>query len=157
MKNEEKVTNGGSKNLIIAIILTALLFGGGGFYGGILYQKSKTPNFQRFLDTNGNRNGNNMRFNGQTGNGGGFAPVEGEIIGNDDKSITVKLNDGSSKIVFYSDSTTIDKAETKTKEDLKTGEKVMVIGSTNSDGSVTARSIQLNPLFKNEAKPSQQP
>jgi len=145
---EEKKSKTGSKNLIVAVVLAALVFGAGGFFGGVSYQKTKTPNLGRFMPSNGDRNGNNMRFNAE-GSGGGFSSVEGEIIGSDDKSITVKLSDGSSKIVFYSDSTSINKAETKTKEDLKDGEKVMVMGSKNSDGSVTARSIQLNPLFRN--------
>ena len=79
----------------------------------------------------------------QTGNGQSFRPVSGEIIGSDDKSVTVKLQDGSSKIVLLSDSAQINKASVGAKEDLKTGENIVVFGTTNSDGSVTAQSIQI--------------
>lgn len=72
-------------------------------------------------------------------------PTAGEIIGADEKSITVKLQDGSSKIVLLSEKTQINKAEKATKEDLKKGEKVAVFGTENPDGSVTAQNIQLNP------------
>ncbi|MDP2860713.1 MAG: DUF5666 domain-containing protein [bacterium] len=70
-------------------------------------------------------------------------PVSGEIIGRDDKSITVKLQDGTSRIVMFSDNTPINKASEGTKEDLKVGEKVTVFGTENSDKSVTAQNIQL--------------
>jgi hypothetical protein len=74
--------------------------------------------------------------------------VNGEIIAADEKSITVKLQDGSSKIVLLSDKTEINKTASTTKEDLKVGEKVAAFGTENSDGSVTAQSVQLNPRFR---------
>lgn len=77
--------------------------------------------------------------------GQNFRPVNGEIISADEKSVTVKLPDGGSKIVILSEKTSINKAAEATKEDLKVGEKVAVFGSENTDGSVTAQNIQLNP------------
>lgn len=79
----------------------------------------------------------------------GFRPVNGEIISADDKSITVKLPDNSSKIVLLTDTTIINKSAEGAKEDLKTGEKVALFGTENSDGTVTAQNIQLNPAFRN--------
>jgi len=58
------------------------------------------------------------------------------------------LQDGSSRIVIVSETTQINKAEQATKTDLKIGEKVAVFGQENSDGSVTAQNIQLNPTFR---------
>lgn len=75
--------------------------------------------------------------------------VSGEIISNDGESITVKAQDGSTKIVLLAKSTSINKAAKGTKDDLKNGERVMVIGNQNSDGSVTADTIQLNPVIRN--------
>jgi len=86
----------------------------------------------------------------------GFQPVNGEIISSDDKSITVKLTDGGSKIVILSDNTEINQAANATKDDLKAGEKVAVFGQENSDGSVTAQSIQLNPVLRGSTEGSQQ-
>lgn len=122
-----------NKNLIIVILLV-LVSAGAGFYGGMKYQQSRVPAFAR------NFRGAN-RPNGATN----FRPIAGEIISADDKSITVKLTDGSTKIVLISDSTQINQATTATKEDLRVGAKVAAYGTANSDGSVTAQSIQLNP------------
>lgn len=121
----------------VVLIIVAL---GGGFFAGMKYQQSQSPagrggNFQ------GARNGT---F-GQRGAAAGFRPVNGEIISMDDKSITVKLQDGSSKIVLLSETTSLSKSTNGSKSDLKTGEKVAVFGTENSDGSVTARNVQLNP------------
>lgn len=83
------------------------------------------------------------------GNGNGnFAPVRGEIISSDDKSVTVKMPDGSSKIVLLGGNTSISEATATSKESLKAGEQVVVFGSENSDGSVTAQTIQLNPQLR---------
>lgn len=124
-----------NKNLIIVAVIAALAFGAGGFFAGMKYQQSKVP--ARFAGFQGTRNGN--------GSSNNFRPVSGQIISVDDKSITVKMSDGSSKIVLISDQTQINQATSVTKSDLKTGINVAVVGQQNSDGSVTAQNIQLNP------------
>ena len=130
------------ENLKILLIILALVIGGGvGFFAGMKYQQSKQQSVARqFLGQMGGRQGTANRL--------GFRPVNGEIISADEKSITVKLQDGSSKIVIISETTQINKAEQATKEDLKVGEKVAVFGQENSDGSVTAQNIQINPLVQ---------
>lgn len=137
------------KNLMVTVILV-IAVGIGAFFGGMKYQQSKQPSFSRQFGNNqqGTRTG---QVQGQLpGNRQGFRPVNGEIIGSDDKSITVKLTDGSSKIVLITSSTSINKAAQASKDDLKNGEKVAVFGQTNSDGSVTAQNIQLNPVLREQ-------
>lgn len=131
----------------IKIIAVAILFSAAGFFGGVKYQESKPAKFSAQLGS-GQIVRNGQR--GQTGSGsnimrGGLRPVNGEIISADEKSITVKLQDGSSKIIILSGKTQISTAQTVDRSSLKTGETVSVFGTENNDGSVTAQNIQLNP------------
>ena len=123
------------------MVVAALLAGGGGFFAGMKYQQQINP-AGRFGNFQGVRMGNV----GQRAQG--FRPVNGEIISSDDKSITVELPDGSSKIVFLTGTTSFNKSAEGSKSDLKTGEKVAVFGTENSDGSVTAQNVQLNPQLR---------
>lgn len=129
------------KNNLIVFSVIVVLVAAVCFFAGTKYQPSQRPG--AFSGQNGVR--------GRTGFGTGAnannRSVRGEIISADHNNITVKLSDGSSKIVFYSDKSIIDKATQGSSADLKTGEQVMVFGSINSDGSVTAQNIQLNPQF----------
>lgn len=117
--------------IIVSIIISLVLGLVVGVFSGIKYQQSKSPAFVR--QTPGNTQGSRM----------GFRPTAGEIISVDDKSITVKLSDGSSKIVLVSDKTIINKADTAAKTDLKVGSSVSVFGQEGADGSVVAQTIQL--------------
>ncbi len=139
------------KNNYLLTIVIALIVGGIGFYGGMKYQQSQRGNFSGQFGSGQSGNGQFVR-NGQgtrVNNSGGFRPVNGDIISADDKSITVKLQDGSSKIVILSDKTQINKAETVNKSELKTGVKVAVFGTENPDGTVTAQNVQVNPVLRN--------
>jgi hypothetical protein len=134
-------------NNFIVFTIIGLAIAGGSFFGGMKYQESKRPVF--FRQTGGNQLGPAQQGpRGGMGGRGGFRPVAGEILSSDEMSITVKLNDGSSKIVLITDKTEINKADVAKKEDLKVGQKVAVFGADNSDGSVTAQNIQLNPLIR---------
>jgi len=64
-------------------------------------------------------------------------------------SFLMKFNH-SSKIVLLSDGTQINKAETVDKSELKSGVKVAVFGTENSDGSVTAQNVQVNPILRGQ-------
>jgi hypothetical protein len=143
------------KNKTVQAAIAIVTVGCLSFYGGMKYQQTKRPSFTNSFANGqqGRNDGRNMTGAGQQfqGNGNrgdmmGFRPVSGEIISADKNSVTVKLDDGSSKIIIISDTTTINKASQATKDELVTGEKIAVFGQQNSDGSVTANTIQMNPI-----------
>lgn len=128
-----------NKNLVIGV-LAVIIAGVVGFTGGMQYQKLQRSNL-----TVGNfaQNGTMRRFGGQ---GQNFRPVRGEVLNLDNDSMTVKLSNGNSEIVILSPSTQYMKSATAAATDVKNGETVMVIGTQNTDGSVTAQTVSLNPV-----------
>ena len=135
---------------LLAMFGVAVLTAGAGFYGGMMFQKSKSPKTGQngFMTRDFNRNGKNQMpipGAGSRMGGGMLRPVVGEILSKDDKSVTVKMQDGSSKIVMLSATTNINKAEKVDAGALTVGGTIRVFGTTNPDGSVTAQDIQLNP------------
>jgi hypothetical protein len=89
--------------------------------------------------------GNRTGTGGAQGNrGAGF--TAGSIISKDATSITVKLQDGSTKLILYSGSTTIGQFTTGSANDLTAGKDITVTGTANSDGSITATRIQIGTL-----------
>lgn len=148
-------------HLIIGVIIALVIGGAVGFFGGMQYQKSQKSDAMALMTSGqgmGRGERGNMMFAQRAGGGpNGGGAVMGEILSSDDKSITVKLEDGSSKIVLIGNDTTINKSSEGSSSDLKTGEKVAAFGTTNSDGSVTAISVQLNPQIRMMARPSGSP
>lgn len=139
-KKETKKTN---KNLVI--LITAIVVSlGAGFFGGLEYQKSKKvnnfgnnpPGLQQGTTT---RNGSGIK----NGNPGGSQPVSGEITSVDNGSLTVKTQDGGSKIVVLSSTTKINLSTEGSVSDLKAGDNIMVIGTTGTDGTVTATTVSI--------------
>ncbi len=133
------------KNLIWVIVI--ILAAGGAFYGGMRYQQTKSASAQ--ANSSGQRTGAFRGANGANG-GGNFnagGAAAGQIIAEDNQSITLKLSNGSSKIVFYSGSTQFEKMVSGTINDFPIGTEVVANGTANSDGSVTANTIQLRPNF----------
>lgn len=131
-------------NITMIVIGTAVVAGAVGFFGGMRYQQGRT--LTRIVGDRPFGEGRPMMYGG--GNGGGrmgMRPVAGEIISSDATSLTVKMGDGSSKIVILSEKTSINTASTASRSALTTGSQVAVFGTSNADGSVTAQSIQLTP------------
>jgi hypothetical protein len=125
----------------VTIFIIAIVVGVAGFFGGMQYQKTQSQqNFRQFTAAGGPPGATQrMQRFGNNQNG----PVRGEIISLDDTSITIKMQDGSTKIVILSDKTTINKSSTGSKSDLKSGDQVTAFGSSNSDGSITAQMVSL--------------
>ncbi|KKU99923.1 MAG: hypothetical protein UY33_C0019G0009 [Candidatus Amesbacteria bacterium GW2011_GWA1_48_9] len=130
---------------ILTVILVGIMAGGGGFWAGVKYQQKKQTAFTGQFR---NRQGIGTGLPGGAGNRTALRPVNGEIIAVDDKGLTVKLADGSSKIIILSDTTSFVKSGEGAKTDLEVGGKVAIFGTENPDGSVTAQNVQLNPIFR---------
>jgi hypothetical protein len=141
------------KNNYGVTILVAIVVAAAAFFGGMKYQETKavasSQGGQFYTQgMKGGQGGQTIRQGGQkSGMMGGGATI-GEILNVDGTSVTVKLSDGSSKIVNLSEKTTISKTATAAATELKAGEKIAAFGESNSDGSITAQNIQLNPMFR---------
>lgn len=140
------------KNTGTLIPIICVLVGlGVGFLGGYEYRNYRLN--KAAVNVGANRFNRTIGLNGNGMMRGGA--VEGTILSVDDKSITVKMGDGSSKIVLFSGSTTYSNTITSAKGDLKVGGTVAVFGASNSDGSITASSVQINPMtFRPQGSPT---
>lgn len=135
---------------LIAIVLLAV----GAFYGGIEYQKGQSASSlnNRFRNQDAFPSGSRVR---DFSNGNSMNFTSGEIIAKDEGSVTVKMQNGSTKIVLFGPTVEVYKSDKGSLEDLVVGENVMVNGKANSDGSLTADSVQIrnmnipNPGFQN--------
>jgi hypothetical protein len=82
-------------------------------------------------------------FAGRGGLSGGSVTM-GQVVKNDGSTITLSLPDGSgSRLVMLSASTTVMKASVAPTSALAVGSNVAVIGAANTDGSISAQSIQV--------------
>ncbi len=150
----------------IILIILGIMVASGAFYGGMQYAQAKARKQALgmragFINLSPEDRQNRMQMAGGpegsargavriNGANGGMA--SGEILSRDDKSITVKLGDGGSKIIFISGSTKVIKTVEASIEELSAGEEVVVMGSANSDGSVSALTVQIKPEMANSQK-----
>jgi hypothetical protein len=139
---------------VAVVVGVGAFFGGKAFGGGAPTAQEAMQVLQNMTDEeraqafqNGVPGGSNgvfgggVRPNGANGSTGGV--TVGTLISADSSSITVELNDGGTKLVLYAPSTAIAVTKTGSAADLTVGQEVMVTGSDNSDGSVTASRIQV--------------
>lgn len=121
---------------IVAIILIAI-----SFYSGMKFDQSQSASVRNaFIQRGAGARGDFAGAQGSMRGNGGF--ISGEVLSIDATSITIKLKDGGSKIIFVSNSTSILKSDAGTLADISIGKQVTITGSANPDGSVTAQSIQ---------------
>ncbi len=123
------------KNKVAIIVGVACIVVG--FIGGFLIGRSS--GISRTAENFG-QNGSRQfaRMGGQNG-----STVAGEVSAVDGNSITVILRNGGSNIVFYSTSTPVAKSVEASSSDIAIGQQVIIAGTSNSDGSITANSIQI--------------
>lgn len=134
------------RKMIVAVLITAIVFGAVGFGGGMMIgKKSASPGVSgRMMGANGTPGG----FPGQDAQSGGgnFSTgnvAVGKVTDKDDKSFTLKLADGSTRVVYYSSSTTFSKTETVTAGDVSVDTTVSAMGTATSGGDLTATRVTI--------------
>lgn len=125
-----------NKIMLGAVVVVGAL----AFFGGMKYgQANARGNFQANI-AGGFRTGVTGRAPGANAD---F--INGDIIAKDNQSITIKMRDGNSKIILYSSSTEVSKFDAGTANDLLVGKTISITGTANTDGSLTAKTIQVRP------------
>ncbi|MFA5029763.1 MAG: DUF5666 domain-containing protein [Patescibacteria group bacterium] len=150
--------------LIVVAIIVIIIVAGGSFYCGLKYGylikgpgQNNLEGFQNLTPEQRQQRLGQMGANGLRGNGSGGDFLNGEIISKDNSSLILKLRAGGSKVVIFATSTEVGKFTNGSVADLSVGQTVSVNGQSNSDGSLTAQSIQIRPaLPPNDQQPSKQ-
>jgi hypothetical protein len=128
-----------NKKIICGVVGVIVLIAA--FYAGMVYGKGQMP-------ARGQRSGIQTFNGGQNGGMGGrnFGGLSnGQVIAKDDKSITISVMGGGSKIILLDTNTKISKPVDAALSDLTIGSQVSVTGTPNSDGSVNAQAVQIRP------------
>ena len=138
---------------IIVAIVVVLVVAGGSFYGGMLYGKSQatptTPE-EMFAQFRGQRGAGQFSGGGQAPSGvqggqvriGGFGGGTTGTVENIDEDVLIISTDDGPVKVLVTDTTMVQITRSASVDELELGSTVVVAGSRNDDGSITARSIQ---------------
>lgn len=140
---------------VLTIILAGL-----SFFFGIKYSEYRSPDNSRFSggqqaragygafgsSENGNggqkgvATGRNL-FRGMGGANGGM--TAGEISNIENGMLTLKTPDGGSKLIIMSSSTKVMQMSEIKQDAMKDSMPVFIIGKKNTDGSITAETVQI--------------
>ncbi len=121
-------------------ILVAVVIAAGGFFGGMAYGKGQATTTTTASARPANMPGQPLAGTPQAGQGGMLA---GEIQTIDGNGFTLTDSSGKTVQVNVTGTTLIQKQTSVSLSDLQQGDTVMVSGTQASDGSVTARSVQV--------------
>jgi len=126
------------KKYLVHIIwlVVAIVVGTGGFFYG---RSIATTSRAGFAGATGAYGSSTRRLAG--GAAGGF--TTGQILSFGSGDMTLQLANGNSEVVLYASSTPVTEPTTVSPSTLSVGTNVMVAGTTNSDGSLTATTIQV--------------
>ncbi len=139
----------GSKEIASAAAVLIIACGVS-FWGGMKYRTHTLTSMRgTFMQGMGGQGGTRAGVRG--GMNGSF--VTGDIIASDQTSITVKMRDGSSKIVLVPASASVLKSTAGSATDLVVGQSVTVTGTANADGSLNAQTVQIRPAGMNPQAP----
>jgi hypothetical protein len=142
---------------LIGALLGIVLVGGAGFWSGTAYAAHGKTSANRFVQGAGTFQG---EFAGRTAGGSGMArtgqnAVFGTVISKDVNGITVQLGGpgatstngtaSGTRIVLINSATQVTKMTAGSAADLAPGTGVTITGTANSDGSLTAASVQIRP------------
>jgi hypothetical protein len=128
---------------VIGIVVLALIIG---LVGGYLLHPAPAARTRTAGAYTGTR---------AAGAGGGF--LMGTVAEESSSSITLNTQDGSSHVVLITPSTTVSKYVAGSLSDVAVGSTIVVSGTTNSDGSVSASVIQIRPAVTQTTAPQTTP
>lgn len=143
------------ENKILSAIIVLVVACGLSFWGGYSYGQRANIRTAGAFGPGGDMAGRMGTVRGGRVGGsanGGF--VAGTVTSKDATSITVRLNNmmqgangtnSGSRIILFDATTQIAKSAVGSADDVTVGQEVTVSGTPNSDGSITAKSIQLRP------------
>ncbi len=123
-----------------SIVITAVVALGIGLFGGYAAARASVPanvsapGMSQVRGSAGGRRGGNQ-------NASEF--LVGVVVKKDSGSVTVDTRDNNSHVVLFTPATSVFKSVAGSLADITIGSAVIVSGSTNSDGSLSANSIQL--------------
>lgn len=130
-----------NKQTVTTALISIILAGGGGYYIGSHKQGAQSA-----------RIGAQFGQGGIGGQRGGFARggpngnmINGDVVSLSSNILTVKGRDGGSRVILLTGSTKVSKSVAGDKADVKEGTSVLILGTQNSDGSVTADTVQIRP------------
>jgi hypothetical protein len=142
-----------NQKIILACTITAVVAGTLGYVGGVkMSGMRRTVQFgggerNVMMTRGGEGNSTAQKPSGNVGRIMGPRSTIGEVIAKDANSMTVKMNDGSSRIIILSDKTTYRISSDANLDKIEVGTKIAAFGETGSDGSITATSIEINPVM----------
>ena len=146
---------------VITAIVVAIVFGGGGSYFGTQQAASAAPSGAAAYAGRTGAAGGASRFGGGAAGGGS---TTGTIISTGSGTMTIQMAASTStsattgtKIVLFDANTVVSELQTVPAANLAVGQLVTVGGTANSDGSVTATSIQVRPARTGAATTQQGP
>jgi len=137
-----------NRSFLPIIIAGFILVIFGSFFGGMYYGKAGSS---KTIDTLGKDRQDQFQQNGNRSGGFGRMlggrPFLGKVTEISGKTITLALeNDGGTKSVVVADNTNItDNDADAVLTNIKNGDTLMVTGITNTDSSIKAQMIKINP------------
>ena len=132
-----------ARNKKFLMVVVTLVLMGGSFYAGMKVESGNNKSTNNAGSALNRTSGSNV--NGASTRVSKRVNVSGNIVAVDSSQIEVKDNDGTTQKFQITDGTTVMTANAKktTVSTLKTGDKVLVNGTTGTDGTVSADRIRV--------------
>ncbi|MFA7319782.1 MAG: hypothetical protein WC022_04275 [Parcubacteria group bacterium] len=145
MNLEGKIAGYEKKTLVIAAIV--IIAAGAVFYAGAKYEKHKLSALGLLVNKSANKKA-------------AVNSIKGIVTAKDDKSVTIKMTDGTTRNIQFSNSMTFGTDGAGSAADVFVGELLVIAGENNADGIFTPTNMRASkkspkaPAPQEETAPS---